>query len=56
MIRNGFIAGNPHLENPDDDSARLNLPKESIERRPGTILKNSFGFGGTNAAMVLRVV
>jgi len=27
-----------------------------LEVRPRTILKNSFGFGGTNAAVVLRAL
>jgi 3-oxoacyl-(acyl-carrier-protein) synthase len=26
----------------------------ALERRPRTVLSNSFGFGGTNAAIVLR--
>ena len=56
MMRDGFIAGNAHLEEPDQICAPLNLPKKSVERRPATILKNSFGFGGTNAAIAFRSV
>ncbi len=56
MMRDGFIAGNAHLTEPDEASAGLNLPVRSLETRPLTILKNSFGFGGTNAAVVLRAV
>jgi 3-oxoacyl-[acyl-carrier-protein] synthase-1 len=56
MMRDGFIAGNAHLVEPDEACAALNLPKKSIERRPATILKNSFGFGGTNAAVAFRSV
>ncbi|MCI0569714.1 MAG: beta-ketoacyl-[acyl-carrier-protein] synthase family protein, partial [Myxococcaceae bacterium] len=56
MMREGFIAGNPHLDEPDETSAALNLPVATLERRPRTILKNSFGFGGTNASVVLRAV
>ena len=54
MSRDGFIAGNATLEEPDEISAALNLPVTSMAVRPRTILKNSFGFGGTNASMVLR--
>ncbi len=54
MIRDGFIAGNATLEKPDQISAALNLPVKSLSVRPHTILKNSFGFGGTNASVVLR--
>ncbi|MBU8895233.1 beta-ketoacyl-[acyl-carrier-protein] synthase family protein [Corallococcus sp. M34] len=56
MMREGFIAGNPHLETPDAASAVLNLPVSTLAVRPRTILKNSFGFGGTNASVVLRAV
>jgi 3-oxoacyl-[acyl-carrier-protein] synthase-1 len=56
MMRDGFIAGNAHLEKPDEASAALNLPVRSREGRARTILKNSFGFGGTNASVVLRAV
>ncbi len=54
MMRDGFIAGNAHLTEPDEASARLSLHRESLAQRPRTLLKNSFGFGGTNAAVVLR--
>ncbi len=56
MARDGFVAGNPHLSDPDEAAAGLNLPRASLAVRPRTILKNSFGFGGTNAAVVLRTV
>ncbi len=56
MMRDGFIAGNPHLEVPDVVSAALELPVSSVPIRPRTILKNSFGFGGTNATVVLRAL
>ena len=57
MMRDGFIAGNAHLERARREvSAALNLPVRSLDERPKTILKNSFGFGGTNAAVVLRAV
>jgi 3-oxoacyl-[acyl-carrier-protein] synthase-1 len=56
MMREGFIAGNPHLESPDEAAAALHLPVKSLAQRPRTILKNSFGFGGTNASVVLRAV
>jgi 3-oxoacyl-[acyl-carrier-protein] synthase-1 len=54
MMQEGFIAGNAHLQQPDPDSALLELPRQTLALKPRTILKNSFGFGGTNAAVVLR--
>lgn len=54
MMHGGFTAGNAHLETPDEVCAGLNLPKASLPQAPRTVLKNSFGFGGTNASVVLR--
>ncbi len=56
MMRDGFIAGNHTLDQPDDRCRGIHLPKGSIDRRPRTVLKNSFGFGGTNGSIVLRAV
>lgn len=56
MMRDGFIAGNPHLTTPDPQCSMIHLPPATLPQRPRTVLKNSFGFGGTNAAMVLRAV
>ena len=56
MMRDGFIAGNPNLSEPDAACAGLNLPIESLPQRPRTVLKNSFGFGGTNGSVVLRAL
>ncbi len=54
MMRDGFIAGNHTLEEADARCSAINLPVGSISSRPRTILKNSFGFGGTNGSVVLR--
>lgn len=56
MMRDGFIAGNFNLETPDEAATALELPVRSLDRRPRTVLKNSFGFGGTNASAVLRTI
>ncbi|MDR2075923.1 MAG: beta-ketoacyl-[acyl-carrier-protein] synthase family protein [Desulfovibrio sp.] len=54
MARHGFIAPNLNFHQPDEWSARLDVVTDA---RPGNIpaaLCNSAGFGGTNAALVLR--
>lgn len=52
-IADGFIPGQAHLQAPDEDSARLNLPTETMNLGPRIVLNNSSGFGGSNVTHVL---
>lgn len=54
MMHNSFIAPNINFENPDEDSARLNIAKSTIEKDIVVFLSNSFGFGGTNSSLIVR--
>ena len=54
MARQGFIAANINFREPDEDSARLNIVTEPIDRTPEHVLCNSAGFGGTNSCLVLK--
>jgi 3-oxoacyl-[acyl-carrier-protein] synthase-1 len=53
MMQNNFIAPNINFENPDEDSAKLNLVKNTLEKNINVFLSNSFGFGGTNSSIVV---
>ncbi len=53
MMQNGFVAPNINFENPDEWSARLKLATSTQQTGLRTILSNSFGFGGTNSALVI---
>lgn len=53
-IAEGFIPGAAHLEEPDPDCARLDLPRTSLDVAPRLVLKNSSGFGGSNVCHVFR--
>jgi 3-oxoacyl-[acyl-carrier-protein] synthase-1 len=48
------VAPNINLENPDEDSAKLNLVKNTLNKKIDLFLSNSFGFGGTNSALVVK--
>jgi 3-oxoacyl-[acyl-carrier-protein] synthase-1 len=56
MMLNNFVAPNINFENPDEHSERLKIAKETIEMPIDLILSNSFGFGGTNSALVIRKI
>lgn len=54
MMQNDFIAPNINVESLDDDSKKLNIITETQNRNINAFLSNSFGFGGTNSALVVR--
>lgn len=56
MMQNNFIAPNINFETPDEYSEKLNLTAKTVETEVNTVLSNSFGFGGTNSALVIRKI
>lgn len=54
MMKNSFIAPNINFENPDEYSQNLNIINKTKEQKIDIYLSNSFGFGGTNSALVIK--
>ena len=54
MMRNNFIAPNINFEEPDEYSEPLNIATKTVEQEINYVLSNSFGFGGTNSALVIK--
>jgi len=55
-IRDGVAPPTINLENPSVDSAIDLAPLQAVERRIDVVLSNSFGFGGTNASVIVQRV
>lgn len=56
MMQNSFVAPNINFEIADEQSAKLNIAKNTINEKIDIFLSNSFGFGGTNSALVVKKI
>ncbi len=56
MMQNNFVAPNINFENPDEHSAKLNIASKTVDTEVNVVLSNSFGFGGTNSALVIKKI
>jgi 3-oxoacyl-[acyl-carrier-protein] synthase-1 len=54
MMQNDFIAPNINFENPDEQSAKLNIVAQTLQKPFNIFLSNAFGFGGTNSTLIVR--
>lgn len=54
MMQNGFIAPNINFESPDEDSVKLKIISETLQKKFSVYLSNSFGFGGTNSSLIIK--
>ena len=53
-IRDNIVPPTLNLDNPSVETAIDLVPHTAKKRQVDTVLSNSFGFGGTNASLVLR--
>ena len=55
MMNNGFICESAHIQEIDPDFADMPILRKRIDNaKIGAVLSNSFGFGGTNATIVMK--
>lgn len=54
MMEEGFIAGSANIESLDPGAEGVNIVQKTIEQDVNCIMSNSFGFGGTNATLVMQ--
>ncbi len=55
-IQGNIVPPTLNLDNPSVATAIDLVPYKAKEKQVGTVLSNSFGFGGTNASLILRRV
>jgi 3-oxoacyl-[acyl-carrier-protein] synthase I len=57
MMNNGFICESAHIEDLDPEVSDMNIVRSRVDDvKLGCVLSNSFGFGGTNATIVMKHV
>ena len=54
MLQEGFIAPSINIENLDEAAAPFDIVTELRETKLDTLMSNSFGFGGTNATLIIK--
>lgn len=54
MMEGNFIAGSANIETLDPGAEGVNIVQESVDQEVNCIMSNSFGFGGTNASLVMK--
>lgn len=54
QMRGAFVSPNINLENPIPAARHLNIPRTPQSEKITTALLNNFGFGGTNASLVIE--
>ena len=56
-MRDQIVPPTLNLDNPSEDCAGVDLvPLVAKKRSVKAVLNNSFGFGGTNASLVMRAL
>ena len=57
MMKNNFIAGSANITDMDEDAKKFPIVSKTEKGITlNTVMSNSFGFGGTNAALIFEKV
>ena len=53
-MESNFVAGSAHIDNLDEHAEGLPILLQTKEKSLNRVMSNSFGFGGTNATLVME--
>ena len=53
MMQEGFIAGTANLNEPEEETETIPIVSKAENAELSVVMSNSFGFGGTNASLIL---
>ena len=56
VLRDGVIPPTINLDHPDPECDLDYVPNEAREWKTSAVLSNSFGFGGTNASVIVQKI
>jgi 3-oxoacyl-[acyl-carrier-protein] synthase I len=56
MMKHGFMTGSANISDLDEGAAGFPILRENKDAELKTVMSNSFGFGGTNAALIFKAL
>ncbi|SDS12195.1 3-oxoacyl-[acyl-carrier-protein] synthase I [Halopseudomonas xinjiangensis] len=54
MLRDNFLAASANIEELDENAGDLPILRERLDQAVDVVMSNSFGFGGTNATLIMK--